>query len=137
MSLAWLKVRKNCVFISWLSAPISMSSAAARRVCGFVFEYWKQPVSVLTAMYSSRASSAVRLPQSSLMMSITSSPQLELSAARQRLSAKRLLLGWWSMARAIGAPTPSGMSPSLATSTVTVTACGALPSSMYGSMYGL
>ena len=48
--LARLWVRKNRMFSSELSAPRSMSSAAALSVAEFVFEYWKQPVSVLTAM---------------------------------------------------------------------------------------
>ena len=38
------------MFSAELSAPRSMSSAAALSVAALVFEYWKQPVSVLTAM---------------------------------------------------------------------------------------
>ena len=48
--LARLWVRKKRMFSAELSAPRSMSSAAALSVAAFVFEYWKQPVSVLTAM---------------------------------------------------------------------------------------
>ena len=58
---------------------------------------------------------------------MTSSPQLERSAARHRFSAKRLLEGWWSMASGIGVVTPAGKSPSLATSTV-ITVDGKSPS---------
>ena len=42
-------VRNKVMFSSLLSAPRSISSAAARSVAELVFEYWKQPVSVLTA----------------------------------------------------------------------------------------
>ena len=135
--LARLWVRKNRMFSSELSAPRSMSSAAALSVAEFVFEYWKQPVSVLTAMYSSAASSFVTFPHRALMTSSTSSPQLERSAARQRFSAKRLLEGWWSIASGIGPSTPAGNSPSLATSTV-ITVDGKSPSgASQGSTKGL
>lgn len=72
-----------------------------------------------------------------MIISLTSSPQLERSVARQRFSAKRLFDGWWSMASGTGVEIPAGNRPSLATSTVT-SVDGESPSgARYGATKGL
>ena len=77
-----------------------MSSAAARSVAEFVLEYWKQPVSVLTAAYSSRASSARDIPaqgpdhfQHQLAAARTSPPRGRVCSAKWEFE------GWWSRAK--------------------------------------
>ena len=72
-------MRKNFTFTMPVSAPYSSSSAAALNVAAFVLRYWKQPVSVVTAIYSRSASSCVMPPHISFITASTISPQAALS----------------------------------------------------------
>ena len=80
-------LRKNFRLTSALLAPRFKSSAAASRVRALVLEYWKQPVSVDTAIYSKVASFLSTPPQRALISSSTISPQEERSARISSLGA--------------------------------------------------
>ena len=112
-------LRKKSMLIFRLSAPSSSSRAAARRVAAFVLAYWKQPVSVVTAIYRRFASCSVTLPVSSSITSSTASPQADFSACRSVAPAYSAFDGWWSMHRSTAPEKPCGNRSGVAISTAT------------------